>query len=872
MAWYVEKTWSLAVILIPVKYVVELARALGSMPGVYRVDLLTRQISAPDVHWSYGEPTEMLSPRNSEFSPQETGESSGAYIIRIPFGPRDKYVPKELLWPYIPEFVDGALSHITQMSKVLGEQIGGGRPVWPAAIHGHYADAGDAAALLSGALNVPMLFTGHSLGRDKLEQLLKQGRLWEEINAAYKIMRRIEAEELCLDTSEIIVTSTRQEIEEQWRLYDGFDRVLERKLRARIKRGVSCHGRYMPRFMVIPPGMEFCNIVHHDGDVNGEVERNEGKHSSTDPPIWSEIMRFFSNPRKPMILALARPDPKKNITTLVKAYGECHQLRELANLTLIMGNRDDLDAMSTTNAAVVLSILKLIDKYNLYGQVAYPKHHKQSDVPDIYRLAAKTKGVFINPAFIEPFGLTLIEAAAHGLPVVATKNGGPVDILRVLDNGTLVDPHDQHAIANALLKLVSDQQQWSRCRENGLKNIYLFSWPEHCKTYLSRVISCKPRGPKWQKHDNNSDSESDSPGDSLRDIQDISLNLKFSLDGEKSEGNATILEENSDDAKSNMENTVLTLARGVRRGTGKGMSTEKANEDIGSCDFSRFRKRKWIFVIAVDCNATATYIDIIKKIMEATRKEKAAGFILSTALTILEVHSLLTSEGLNLTDFDAFVCSSGSELFYPSSNSDDGPSGLPFAVDLDYRSHIEYRWGGEGLRKTLVRWAASINDKRDGESIVAEDDSGSSSYCFSFKVEDFDLIPPVKELRKLMRIQALRCHVVCSQNGRKINVIPVLASRVQALRYLFVRWGVDLSKFVVFVGECGDTDYEGLIGGAHKTVILKGLDGESRKLHASRSYPLEHVVPFDSPNVVQAEGSDVGSIKETLAKLGVVRS
>lgn len=76
------------------------------------------------------------------------------------------------------------------------------------------------------------------------------------------------------------------------------------------------------------------------------------------------------------------------------------------------------------------------------------------------------QGVFINPAFIEPFGLTLIEvlfllsikrilyyfciflvfplkvpikccvhlnkqAAAHGLPMVATKNGGPVDIHRV---------------------------------------------------------------------------------------------------------------------------------------------------------------------------------------------------------------------------------------------------------------------------------------------------------------------------------------------------------------------------------------------------------------------------------------------------------
>ena len=67
--------------------------------------------------------------------------------------------------------------------------------------------------------------------------------------------------------------------------------------------------------------------------------------------------------------------------------------------TLIMGNRDDIDEMSSTNASVVLSILKLIDKYDLYGQVAYPKHHKQSDVPDIYRLAAKTKVLISNLFF-----------------------------------------------------------------------------------------------------------------------------------------------------------------------------------------------------------------------------------------------------------------------------------------------------------------------------------------------------------------------------------------------------------------------------------------------------------------------------------------
>lgn len=47
--------------------------------------------------------------------------------------------------------------------------------------------------------------------------------------------------------------------------------------------------------------------------------------------------------------------------------------------------------MSNNSSVVLTTVLKLIDKYDLYGQVAFPKHHKQPEVPEIYRLAAKTK-------------------------------------------------------------------------------------------------------------------------------------------------------------------------------------------------------------------------------------------------------------------------------------------------------------------------------------------------------------------------------------------------------------------------------------------------------------------------------------------------
>ncbi|CAM8925547.1 hypothetical protein QQ045_023600 [Rhodiola kirilowii] len=862
-----------------VKYAVELARALGSTSGVYRVDLLTRQVSSPDVDWSYGEPTEMLAPTNSEGF---LGESSGSYIVRIPFGPKDKYIQKELLWPHIPEFVDGALSHIIQMSKVLGEHIGSGEPVWPVAIHGHYADAGDSAALLSGALNVPMIFTGHSLGRDKLDQLMKQGRQSrDEINLTYKIMRRIEAEELALDASEMIVTSTRQEIDEQWNLYDGFDPVLERKLRARIKRNVSCYGRRMPRMVVIPPGMEFNHIIPHESDIDGDADGNADHQAAPDPPIWSEIMRFFTNPHKPMILALARPDPKKNITTLVKAFGECRPLRELANLTLIMGNRDGIDEMSGTSASVLTTVLKLIDKYDLYGQVAYPKHHKQSDVPDIYRLAAKTKGVFINPAYIEPFGLTLLEATAYGLPMVATKNGGPVDIHKVLDNGLLIDPHDQQSIADALLKLVADKQLWLRCRQNGLKNIHLFSWPEHCKTYLTRIASCKPRQPQWRGGDDVDEvSESESPSDSLRDIHDISLNLKFSIDGEKNDGSGNIdnsldFEDNVGDAKSKVEKAFLNWSKGSVKNTKNSGYIERSDQMSGSGKFPLLRRRRHLFIISVDCDTISGVFDAASLIFEALgnqRTDGSVGFVLSTSFTMSEVHSFLTSKGLSLTEFDAFICNSGSDVYYPSLNSEDGP----FMVDEDYHSQIEYRWGGEGLRRTLVRWAASIADKNSAnqDQIIVEDEKHSSSYCCAFKVHKPEMVPPVKDVRKVLRIQALRCHAIYCQSGTRLNVIPVLASRSQALRYLYIRWGVDLSKMIVFVGESGDTDYEGLLGGIHKTIIMKGIaPNVGDRLYANRSYPLSDVVPFDSPNIIQtSENCTSNAIRSALDQLGTLKN
>ncbi|XP_072969841.1 probable sucrose-phosphate synthase 2 [Typha angustifolia] len=881
-----------------VKYVVELARALSMMPGVYRVDLFTRQVSSRDVDWSYGEPAEMLSSGSYEADGSDLGESAGAYIIRIPCGPSNQYLRKELLWPYLQEFVDGALAHILNMSRVLGEQIGGGQPVWPYVVHGHYADAGDVAALLSGALNVPMVLTGHSLGRNKLEQLLKQGRMSkEDINATYKIMRRIEAEELSLDAAELVITSTRQEIDEQWGLYDGFDVKLERVLRARARRGVNCHGRYMPRMVVIPPGMDFSNVVvpeesiDTDGDLK-ELIGTDGASPRSIPPIWAEVMRFLTNPHKPMILALSRPDPKKNITTLVKAFGECRPLRELANLTLIMGNRDDIEEMSGGNASVLVTVLKLIDKYDLYGLVAFPKHHKQADVPEIYRLAAKTKGVFINPALVEPFGLTLIEAAAHGLPMVATKNGGPVDIHRALNNGLLVDPHDQKAIADALLKLVAEKNLWQECRKNGLRNIHLFSWPEHCRTYLTRVAACRMRHPQWQTDTPTDDmAMEESLGDSLKDVQESSLRL--SVDGEKNSLNGSAYDAaeieigtaGQDDPE--LQDQVKRILSKIKKSVPEANATDsskKQSENSGNTltKYPLLRRRRRLFVIALDWyddkgGPDKKMLQMIQEVFRAIRSDsqmsRISGFALSTAMPISETLELIKSAKIPATNFDALICSSGSEVYYPGTAQCMDADGK-LCADPDYATHIDYRWGYDGVKRTIAKLMTTQNVQSDNKSDktssnIEEDVSSSNAHCVSFFIKDSTKAKPIDDLRQKLRMRGLRCHLMYCRNSTRLQVIPLLASRSQALRYLFVRWGLSVSNMYVILGEKGDTDHEELISGSHKTVIMKGAveKGSDELLRTAGSYQREDIVPGESPLVVYTKGGMkadeiMGALKE----------
>ena len=302
----------------------------------------------------------------------------------------------------------------------------------PDVIHAHFADAAELALAARAAYGIPVVYTPHSLALGKRECGLG-GR---------GLDRRIARERRAIAEADAVVVSSRDEAERQLRDY-----------------GVEVAGRTHR----ISPGV----YTPIDGGGTADAE--------------ALIEPFLRKPRQPIVLAIARPVAKKNLAGLIEAYAKTPGLRECANLVIVAGLRDHLGDGGAEQEATLRALVEAVDRYDLYGRVALPKRHRPANIPQFYRLAAATGGVFVNPAFHEPFGLTLLEAAAHKLPVVATDCGGPYDIVHDLGHGQLVDLSRRGALGNAILRAVTDADLRRRHGvelERGLRD---YSWERYAE-------------------------------------------------------------------------------------------------------------------------------------------------------------------------------------------------------------------------------------------------------------------------------------------------------------------------------------------------------------------------------------------------------
>ena len=411
------------------QYVLELVKSLANTSEVEQVDLVTRLIKDKRVSEEYSLSNEFI--------------ELGARILRFEFGP-SKYLRKELLWPYLDQLTEQLISFYSKPEN---------KPNW---IHAHYADAGYVGVKLSKYLKIPLVFTAHSLGREKKRRLIDAGLKASQIEKIYCISKRISSEEEALKKASMIVTSTQQESVYQYSAYDYFQILKSR---------------------VICPGVDHKKFHHI--------------HSTTETSDIDTMMRpFLVDPSKPPLLAISRAVRRKNVPSLVEAFGRSEKLKKNNNLILVLGCRDNISKLDSQQKDVFQQIFEIIDKYNLYGKVAYPKRHTPEQIPAIYRWAASRGGVFVNPALTEPFGLTLLEAASCGLPMVATNDGGPREIKLKCENGLLADVTDINKLRNTLEKAISNKSQWKLWSRNGIEAVSRhFSWGAHVRKYLYSMSS-----------------------------------------------------------------------------------------------------------------------------------------------------------------------------------------------------------------------------------------------------------------------------------------------------------------------------------------------------------------------------------------------
>lgn len=331
----------------------------------------------------------------------------------------------------------------------------------PDVLHAHFADAARLAHAAHRRFGIPWVYTPHSLALEKA--------------GGENDAHRVEAERRAIRTAHAIVVSSRDEAERQIMRYcpDAAGRV------HRVSPGVS----------LLP------------AQGTGRAEQL--------------IRPFLRDPAKPIVLAVARPVRKKNLAMLVRAFAAEPRLRRRANLVIVPGLRRSLCDGPQEQVAVVQELFDLVDAHDLWGHVALPRRHDAQDVRALYELAARD-GVFANPALHEPFGLTIVEAAQAGVPVVATQSGGPASILADLGAGQLVDPENPAALARALLKSLDDPDRDSqRLRaQSRARDLYRWSaWAQEVQPIYKALSGADPVAPARVRHILASDIDDTLTGD-----------------------------------------------------------------------------------------------------------------------------------------------------------------------------------------------------------------------------------------------------------------------------------------------------------------------------------------------------------------------
>lgn len=97
--------------------------------------------------------------------------------------------------------------------------------------------------------------------------------------------------------------------------------------------------------------------------------------------------------------------------------------------------------------------------------------------------------VFLHTGTEETFGQTVQEAHASGLPVIAPRAGGPIDLIDHGENGFLFSPDDDEELRTFVGSLAVDAGRRSRMGESGRRRVLGRSWEAVCDELLGHYSS-----------------------------------------------------------------------------------------------------------------------------------------------------------------------------------------------------------------------------------------------------------------------------------------------------------------------------------------------------------------------------------------------
>jgi len=404
-----------------------------------------------------------------------------ARILRVPFRyPNGEvvrhWIPRFKVWPFLETFADDAAREIP--AELEGR---------PDLIVGNYSDGNLVATLLAQRLGVTQCNIAHALEKPKY---LYSDLYWKDNEEQYHFSCQFTADLIAMNAADFIITSTYHEIagnEESVGQYESYSAFTMPGL-YRVVNGIDI---FDPKFNIVSPGANsnvyfpYFQKQQRLTDMHGEIHRMIFDDGRTD------ARGVLVDQGKPVVFSMARLDRIKNISGLVRWYAESDRLRDLANLLVIAGHIDTAHSCDREEQAQIDEMHGLFERHGLDGQVRWIGAHLDKNLAgELYRWVADRRGVFVQPALFEAFGLTVIEAMISGLPTFATRYGGPMEIIENGRSGFHIDPNHGEDTAERLADFLelcrSHPDRWEAISRAGIERVLRrYTW----ELYAERMMT-----------------------------------------------------------------------------------------------------------------------------------------------------------------------------------------------------------------------------------------------------------------------------------------------------------------------------------------------------------------------------------------------